>query len=55
MSLLGRQPVKIDENNVRTYLEDGDTITLPGYCQGEGYRVGFGEVTTKVLPSIEEK
>jgi fumarylacetoacetase len=26
---------------------------MTGWCQGDGYRVGFGEVTGKVLPAIE--
>ena len=33
------------------FLEDFDTITLTGWCQGPGYRVGFGSCTGKVLPA----
>ena len=29
----------------RKFLADGDTVTMSGWCQGDGYRVGFGEVT----------
>jgi fumarylacetoacetase len=36
----------------RTFLEDGDEVTLTGYCQGEGYRVGFGDCTGKILPAL---
>lgn len=36
---------------VRRYLLDGDTVVLSGHCQGDGYRVGFGECRGTVLPS----
>jgi fumarylacetoacetase len=26
-------------------------VIITGWCQGDGYRVGFGEVTGRVLPS----
>jgi hypothetical protein len=32
--------------------QDGDTVTMVGYCQGEGYRVGFGSCVGKVLPAL---
>ncbi|KAK3401834.1 fumarylacetoacetase [Sordaria brevicollis] len=33
----------------RTFLKDGDTVTLRGFCVGkEGERVGFGECTGRV-------
>ena len=35
----------------RTFLRDGDRVTMTGWCQGDGYRVGFGEVTGRVLPA----
>jgi fumarylacetoacetase len=38
----------------RTFLEDGDRITLTGWCQGDGYRIGFGDCTGKVLPAPHE-
>ena len=36
----------------RTFLQDGDRVTMTGYCQGDGYRIGFGEVTGRVLPAV---
>ncbi|KAK3492644.1 uncharacterized protein B0T23DRAFT_380147 [Neurospora hispaniola] len=36
-------------NETRTFLKDGDTVTLRGFCVGEaGGRVGFGECTGRV-------
>lgn len=40
-----------DGGGERRFLEDGDRVTLRGYCQGEGYRVGFGECAGTVLPA----
>jgi fumarylacetoacetase len=28
-------------------------VRMTGWCQGDGYRVGFGEVTGEVLPADE--
>lgn len=47
----GTQPVVLPDGEVRRFLEDHDRITLTGWCQGPDYRVGFGEVTGKVLPA----
>ena len=47
----GTKPMRLADGAERLYLEDGDTVTLCGYCQGPAYRVGFGDCTGKVLPS----
>eukprot|EP00192_Tetraselmis_astigmatica_P011379 CAMPEP_0117694766 /NCGR_PEP_ID=MMETSP0804-20121206/27675_1 /TAXON_ID=1074897 /ORGANISM="Tetraselmis astigmatica, Strain CCMP880" /LENGTH=351 /DNA_ID=CAMNT_0005508581 /DNA_START=389 /DNA_END=1444 /DNA_ORIENTATION=- len=38
----------------RTFLEDGDTVIFEGYCQGDGFRVGFGHCTGLVLPALPD-
>jgi len=48
----GTEPVTLPGGSGRKFLHDGDTVTMTAWCQGEGYRVGFGEVTGKVLPAI---
>ncbi len=48
----GSRPLHLLNGETRTFLEDGDRLTLTGWCQGPGYRVGFGEVTGKVLPAL---
>ncbi|MEW5989506.1 MAG: fumarylacetoacetase [Chloroflexota bacterium] len=50
----GTRPLRLPTGEERKFLQDGDRLTITGYCQGDGYRVGFGEVTGKVFPSIEE-
>ncbi len=37
---------------LRLCLQDGDIVTLSGFCQGEGYMVGFGECSGKLLPAL---
>ena len=46
----GTQTLKLENGTERTFLEDGDTVILRGQCQGDGYRVGFGECKGQVLP-----
>ena len=50
----GEDPITLSSGETRKFLQDGDTVTLTGWCQGEGYRVGFGECTGKILPAIKE-
>jgi fumarylacetoacetase len=45
----GANPLSLPNGESRKWLEDGDTVTISGWCQGDGYRVGFGEVTGQVL------
>lgn len=45
----GTKPVKLADGTERKFLLDGDTIILRGYCQGANFRVGFGEVRTKII------
>ncbi|MGV3614555.1 MAG: fumarylacetoacetase [Fimbriimonas sp.] len=46
----GSKPIRLTETGEeRTYLEDGDTVIMTGYCQGYGYRIGFGELRTTVI------
>lgn len=47
----GEHPLQLPDGETRTFLQDGDIVTMKGYCQGDGYRIGFGEVTGKILPA----
>eukprot|EP00121_Abeoforma_whisleri_P014438 Awhi_evm1s13314 len=38
----------------RKFFKDGDNVTMRGYCQGEGYRVGFGPCAGKILPATPQ-
>jgi fumarylacetoacetase len=47
----GTRPITLPNGETRTFLQDGDRVTMTGWCQGDGYRVGFGEVTGCMLPA----
>jgi len=47
----GREPITLATGEQRTFIEDGDELTLRGWCQGAGYRVGFGVCTGTILPA----
>ena len=48
----GANPLTLPNGETRKWLEDGDGLTITGWAQGDGFRVGFGEVTGRVLPSL---
>ncbi|QUS37892.1 fumarylacetoacetase [Tardiphaga alba] len=39
----GSEPFELPDGSKRSFLEDGDSLAIRGWCQGKGYRVGFGE------------
>jgi fumarylacetoacetase len=47
----GANPLKLSSGEERKWLEDGDTLTITGWCDGGDYRIGFGEVSGRVLPA----
>jgi fumarylacetoacetase len=47
----GTEPIELASGIRRTFLEDGDSLSFRGWCQGNGYRVGFGEVEGTILPT----
>jgi len=49
----GRQPLELARGETRRYLADGDRVTMTAWCEGDGYRVGFGEVTGRILPAVD--
>ena len=49
----GKEPFPI-AGGTRSFIEDNDTLTLRGHAQGQGYRIGFGECTGKVLPALQD-
>ena len=47
----GARPLALPGGGARAFLEDGDEVAITGWCQGDGYRVGFGDVAGRVLPA----
>jgi fumarylacetoacetase len=47
----GSEPIELASGITRTFLEDGDSLVMRGWCQGDGYRIGFGEVEGTIGPA----
>ncbi|TMH30802.1 MAG: fumarylacetoacetase [Betaproteobacteria bacterium] len=46
----GKQPIMLPDGETRTFLEDGDTVTLRGFCERAGQRrIGFGDCAATVI------
>jgi fumarylacetoacetase len=46
----GKQPIELPGGETRTFLEDGDEVTLRAWCEAEGaVRIGFGECVGRVV------
>ncbi len=49
----GETPLDLPGGTTRSFLEDGDRLTLHGHAQGDGYRIGFGDCTGRILAAAE--
>jgi fumarylacetoacetase len=48
----GRSPLTLPSGEQRSFLEDGDELTLAGWCEAPGaVRIGFGTCTGRVTPA----
>jgi fumarylacetoacetase len=48
----GKNPITMADGGTRTFLQDGDTLTIRGRAGQEGQKVGFGEVSGTLLPAL---
>jgi fumarylacetoacetase len=48
----GQKPLRLPNGSERTFIEDGDTVTMHGYAQSNGVRIGFGECKGKIIPAL---
>jgi fumarylacetoacetase len=51
----GKNPIKMSDDTERRFINDGDSVTIKGWCQNEKVRIGFGEVCNKLLPPFSGK
>ena len=51
----GQKPLKMKDGSERKFINDNDTVIIRGYCQKGNLRIGFGEVSSKLLPAVELK
>jgi fumarylacetoacetase len=47
----GKDPFELKDGTIRSFIEDGDLLTLRGAAKGDGYRIGFGSCSGRVLPA----
>ncbi|MBL1232331.1 MAG: fumarylacetoacetase [Flavobacteriales bacterium] len=52
ISWKGSKSVAMTDGSERKFILDNDTVIMRGFAQKNGVRVGFGEVKTKVLPTV---
>lgn len=47
----GEKPIQLKDGSERKFIHDNDTVIMRGFSSKEGVRIGFGEVSSKVLPA----
>jgi len=52
LAWMGTKPLKMKDGSERKFINDGDTVTIRGFAEKNGKRVGFGEVSAKILPAL---
>jgi fumarylacetoacetase len=51
----GKNPVKLTDGTERKFINDNDTVIMKGFCENQEVRIGFGEVSSKLLPPFVRK
>ncbi len=51
----GQKPIKLNDGSERKFINDNDSVIMKGYCQNSSVRIGFGEVSSKLLPPYVRK
>lgn len=49
LSWNGQRPLKLPDGSERTFLLDGDHVIMKAYAQRDGYRIGFGSCSGKII------
>ncbi|WPR70526.1 fumarylacetoacetase [Flavobacterium sp. NG2] len=51
----GKEPIKLNDGSERKFINDNDTVIMTGFCKNSQVRIGFGEVSSKLLPPFVRK
>lgn len=51
----GKNPIKLNDGTERKFINDNDTVIIKGFCENKEVRIGFGEVSSKLLPPFVRK
>ncbi|WP_374461871.1 fumarylacetoacetase [Chryseobacterium taeanense] len=47
----GQNPITLSNGEERKFINDNDTVTMKAWAKKDGIRVGFGEVSGKIIPA----
>ena len=50
----GKEPFTLQSGETRTFIEDGDTLTLIGTAKRDGYSIGFGDCVGEMMPALDD-
>ncbi|MCC5918898.1 MAG: fumarylacetoacetase [Cryomorphaceae bacterium] len=50
----GTKPIPMKDGSERKFLQDHDTVIMKAHCEKEGFRLGFGEVRSTIIPAIND-
>ena len=51
----GKNPIVLGDGSERKFINDYDTVIMKGFCKNSNFRIGFGEVSSKLLPPFVRK
>jgi fumarylacetoacetase len=51
----GKNPIKLKDGTERKFINDYDTVIMKGFCHNSNVRIGFGEVSSQLLPPFVRK
>ncbi len=51
----GKNPIQLNDGTERKFINDNDTVIMTGFCENKEVRIGFGEVSSKLLPPFLRK
>jgi len=54
LSWRGEKPLTLKDGSQRKFINDYDTVIMRGYCKNDDVRIGFGEVSTQLLPVFKK-
>lgn len=50
----GTKPLTLTDGSTRKFIHDNDTVIMKAHCEKDGFRLGFGEVRSTILPAIND-
>jgi fumarylacetoacetase len=51
----GKNPIVLKDGTERKFINNYDTVIMTGFCRNSNVRIGFGEVSSQLLPPFVRK